>query len=185
MSLLRDVFNASMIHFWCKILFVHREVGKIEFAAAGMTAGDEMCNLYIMYYSDREDDDFRICVDEEISGIGGNIPADSDDRLPPFKENEDEDDNSVSYSNGGGISNKPPGISKKGSKHPGTSKKGYYRRPSRIRTFNGGYPQPPPSNYGYGFPQAYVPQQQPMMPMVPQYPLQQQQGGNSIENILA
>ena len=44
---------------------------------------------------------------------------------------------------------------------------------SRIRTFNG-YPQPP-SNYGYGFPQAYVPQQpQPMVPMVPQYPQQQQ-----------
>ena len=46
--------------------------------------------------------------------------------------------------------------------------------PSRIRTFNG-YPQPP-SNYGYGFPQAYVPQQQPqpMVPMVPQYPQPQQ-----------
>ena len=144
---------------------------------AGMTAGDEMCNLYIMYYSDREDDDFRICVDEEISGIGGGIPANSDDRLPPFHENDDEeeDNNSISYSNGG--IGKSPEITKKGYND------NYYRRPSRIRTFNGGYPQPP-SNYGYGFPQAYVPQQpQPMVPMVPQYP--QQQGRDSIEEIFS
>ena len=80
-----------------------------------MTAGDEMCNLYIMYYSDRDDDDFRICVDEEVSGIGAGIPANSDDRLPPFHENEEED-NSVSYSNGG--VSKSPEITKKGSVLP-------------------------------------------------------------------
>ena len=70
-----------------------------------------MCNLYIMYYSDRDDDDFRICVDEEISGIGAGIPANSDDRLPPFHEEEDEDDNAISYSNS---NSKSPEITKKG-----------------------------------------------------------------------
>ena len=126
-----------------------------EFTPAGMTAGDEMCNLYIMYYSDRENDDFRICVDEEVSGLSGNIPANSDDRFPPFHE----EDDSVSYANGAAA------------KSPAT-KKGYHSRPSRIRTFIG-YPQPPPSNFGYGFPQAYAPQQQQPVPL-PQYPQMQQ-----------
>ena len=87
-----------------------------------MTAGDEMCNLYIMYYSDRDDDDFRICADEEISGIGAAIPASSDDRLPPFHE----EDNSISYSNGG--DSKAPQVAKKGSDDIDTNAI-YHRRP--------------------------------------------------------
>ena len=35
----------------------------------GSTAGDEMCNLYLMYYTRDEDRDMKICGDEQISSL--------------------------------------------------------------------------------------------------------------------
>lgn len=128
-----------------------------------------MCNLYVMYYTDRANGDFKICVDEQFPAISDSIPANSDDRLPAIKEEEEEEDSSISYSNGAAPAPTTPAKEKKTHQE-----QGYYPwRSNKIRTYNG-YPQqfplPPSSNYGYGYSQPYAPQQQPMLP-----PLQQQQ----------
>lgn len=50
-----------------------------------MNSGDEMCNLYIMYYTDpSKGSAYDICVDEQMPGLAQNmLPADSDEPLPP------------------------------------------------------------------------------------------------------
>ncbi len=35
----------------------------------GATSGDEMCNLYLMYYTDEQGDEMRICGDEEVPSL--------------------------------------------------------------------------------------------------------------------
>ena len=48
----------------------------------GSTAGDEMCNLYIMYYTDAKDGTaYQTCTDS--CGISDFFPLDSDEPLPP------------------------------------------------------------------------------------------------------
>ncbi|XP_040571967.1 peptidyl-glycine alpha-amidating monooxygenase B isoform X3 [Lepeophtheirus salmonis] len=44
----------------------------------GMTSGDEMCNLYLMYYS-KSDQDFIICYDEQEGKL--EVPKDSSDKI--------------------------------------------------------------------------------------------------------
>ena len=46
----------------------------------GTKAGDEMCNLYIMYYTQPgEVDSFLICINEEVGlGVSDGLPRDSD-----------------------------------------------------------------------------------------------------------
>ena len=49
----------------------------------GTAADDEMCNLYLMYYTDPgQVDDFLVCIDEEAGpAISHGLPQDSDE--PP------------------------------------------------------------------------------------------------------
>ncbi|XP_063589457.1 peptidyl-glycine alpha-amidating monooxygenase A-like isoform X2 [Penaeus indicus] len=50
----------------------------------GQTSGDEMCNLYLMYYTDREQgSETGGCWTESFPVITQNLPADSDVPLPP------------------------------------------------------------------------------------------------------
>ncbi|ODN03814.1 Peptidyl-glycine alpha-amidating monooxygenase B [Orchesella cincta] len=53
----------------------------------GMTAGDEMCNLYLMYYTkSRDPEEHNLnCGDEENAEITAHIPPDSDVPLPRNK----------------------------------------------------------------------------------------------------
>lgn len=53
----------------------------------GMTAGDEMCNLYLMYYTaSRDPEEHNLnCEDEENSEITKHLPVDSDVPLPRNK----------------------------------------------------------------------------------------------------
>ena len=40
----------------------------------GATSGDEMCNLYLMYYTTSKDTDFIVCFDEEDSQLNQHLP---------------------------------------------------------------------------------------------------------------
>ncbi len=53
----------------------------------GSTAGDEMCNLYLMFYTESRnpDDHFIQCMDEQFPEITAALPADSDVPLPRNK----------------------------------------------------------------------------------------------------
>jgi len=53
----------------------------------GSTAGDEMCNLYLMFYTASRDpeDHYIQCVDEQFEKVSGALPADSDVPLPRNK----------------------------------------------------------------------------------------------------
>ena len=53
----------------------------------GGTAGDEMCNLYIMFYTASRDpeDHFISCSDEQFGAVAEALPADSDVPLPRNK----------------------------------------------------------------------------------------------------
>lgn len=50
----------------------------------GGTSKDEMCNLYLMYYTDRDEgSESGGCGGENFPSITSNLPADSDEPLPP------------------------------------------------------------------------------------------------------
>lgn len=56
----------------------------------GQTSGDEMCNLYLMYYTDREQgSETGGCWSESFPAVTQNLPADSDVPLPPNPELEE------------------------------------------------------------------------------------------------
>ncbi|XP_042891755.1 peptidyl-glycine alpha-amidating monooxygenase B-like isoform X4 [Penaeus japonicus] len=56
----------------------------------GQTSGDEMCNLYLMYYTDREHgSETGGCWSESFPAITQHLPADSDVPLPPNPELEE------------------------------------------------------------------------------------------------
>ena len=52
----------------------------------GATSKDEMCNLYLMFYSQIEDDGGNVCSREERSDITNKLPLDSDKLLPDKKK---------------------------------------------------------------------------------------------------
>lgn len=58
-----------------------------KYTQIGMTAGDEMCNLYLMYYTaSRDPEDHNLdCGDEEYREISQHLPMDSDVPLPRNK----------------------------------------------------------------------------------------------------
>nr|WLF82755.1 putative peptidyl-glycine alpha-amidating monooxygenase A [Tityus melici] len=73
----------------------------------GSTSNDEMCNLYIMYYTSADDgSSFARCLDVEIPKLVNELPADSDVPLPPNPELEENAHTSQW--------NQKPSISKKG-----------------------------------------------------------------------
>ena len=48
----------------------------------GHTGGDEMCNLYLMFYTVNAQDDFVLCVDEQNPALTAQLPAGNDTPLP-------------------------------------------------------------------------------------------------------
>ena len=52
----------------------------------GHTGGDEMCNLYLMFYTLSPEDDFVVCVDEQNAGLSSQLPPGNDVPLPPNPE---------------------------------------------------------------------------------------------------
>jgi len=76
----------------------------------GSTANDEMCNLYIMYYTNaRVGKSFGLCVDAQFKDLASRMPLGSDEPLPPnpqleehahnhFSNNKDIPDKKISYS---------------------------------------------------------------------------------------
>ena len=62
----------------------------------GPTAGDEMCNLYLMYYTPSVNDDFKTCGQPANQKIMRMLPENSDRLLPPPSMKEQ----SISYDNG-------------------------------------------------------------------------------------
>ncbi len=50
----------------------------------GATSDDEMCNLYLMYYTDTANGSpYETCIDMEAQSATEMLPADSDTPLPP------------------------------------------------------------------------------------------------------
>ena len=56
-----------------------------------------MCNLYLMYFTENENDEMRSCYDETIPNLSKNFPEDSD---LTFDELSSKEDPSLSYNNG-------------------------------------------------------------------------------------
>merc|ERR1719322_1039338 len=52
----------------------------------GHTGGDEMCNLYLMFYTLSSEDDFVLCVDEQNAALTSQLPEGNDTPLPPNTE---------------------------------------------------------------------------------------------------
>jgi len=48
----------------------------------GPTGADEMCNLYLMYYSYSKTDDFKICFEEQNPSLSSKLPQGNDVPLP-------------------------------------------------------------------------------------------------------
>jgi len=72
----------------------------------GSTGGDEMCNLYLMFYTLSSEDDFLVCADEQNPALTKQLPSGNDTPLPPRPELENQalgaESNGLSYTNGGG-----------------------------------------------------------------------------------
>ena len=48
----------------------------------GATGGDEMCNLYLMFYTLSTNDDFIVCADEQNAALTSQLPYGNDIPLP-------------------------------------------------------------------------------------------------------
>ena len=49
----------------------------------GATGGDEMCNLYLMFYTLSAKDNFIVCADEQNTALSSLLPPGNDVPLPP------------------------------------------------------------------------------------------------------
>ena len=76
----------------------------------GHTGGDEMCNLYLMFYTLSPQDDFVLCVDEQNAALTAQLPAGNDVPLPPNPELEHKahGESVQSYDNGGATGHMMP-----------------------------------------------------------------------------
>jgi hypothetical protein len=52
----------------------------------GATSGDEMCNLYLMYYTTSKTTDFVVCFGEDDPELNKHLPEGNDEPLPPNPE---------------------------------------------------------------------------------------------------
>jgi len=52
----------------------------------GATAGDEMCNLYLMYYTTSRETEFVVCFDEKDTELNKHLPQGNDEPLPSNPE---------------------------------------------------------------------------------------------------
>ena len=53
-----------------------------SFFHLGATAGDEMCNLYLMYYTEYGPAGYQSCMNEQTPVITASLPEDSDEPPP-------------------------------------------------------------------------------------------------------
>jgi len=71
----------------------------------GSTANDEMCNLYIMYYTNAKvGKPFGLCIDTQYNDLTRHLPVGSDEPLPPNPQLEEHAHNH--FSNNRGIPDK-------------------------------------------------------------------------------
>jgi len=107
----------------------------------GSTGGDEMCNLYLMFYTLSVKDDFLVCADEQNPALTKQLPSGSDVPLPPRPELEHQAQGAelpeLSYTNGGESTHQFYPVPKKkqdGSvrKRPGVDKSGEGRQPKAL-----------------------------------------------------
>ena len=97
----------------------------------GHTGGDEMCNLYLMFYTVTPQDDFVVCVDEQNPGLTAQLPPGSDVPLPPnpLLEHSATEETPLSYDNGHGEAGLQPPVKRPESsvrKRPGVEMNGDY-----------------------------------------------------------
>ena len=97
----------------------------------GHTGGDEMCNLYLMFYTVTPQDDFVVCVDEQNPGLTSQLPPGSDVPLPanPLLEHSATEETPLSYDNGQGEAGLQPPVKRPESsvrKRPGVAMNGEY-----------------------------------------------------------
>ena len=80
----------------------------------GHTGGDEMCNLYLMFYTLSAEDDFVVCVDEQNPGLTSQLPEGNDTPLPvnPELEHRANGEAGQSYDNGRGHAHKERPVKK-------------------------------------------------------------------------
>ena len=107
----------------------------------GHTGGDEMCNLYLMFYTLSPQDDFVLCVDEQNAALTAQLPAGNDVPLPPNPELEHKaaghGETVQSYDNGGATGHMIP-VKKQDStvrKRPGVDN-GDYDDDNNVATTN-------------------------------------------------
>ena len=98
---------------------------------SGHTAGDEMCNLYLMFYTVTPQDDFVVCVDEENTGLTSQLPPGSDVPLPPnpLLEHSASQETPLTYDNGQEEAGLQPPVKRPESsvrKRPGVASNGDY-----------------------------------------------------------
>ena len=60
----------------------YNSLGHATSTKIGHTGGDEMCNLYLMFYTLSASDDFVVCVDEQNPGLTSQLPEGNDTPLP-------------------------------------------------------------------------------------------------------
>ena len=60
----------------------YNSTGHSQLTKIGHTGGDEMCNLYLMFYTLSAQDDFVLCVDEQNAGLTAQLPDGNDTPLP-------------------------------------------------------------------------------------------------------
>jgi len=68
---------------WLAARCTYNTTGMTKHTRIGATAGDEMCNLYLMYYVEKGRARSINCFDITDQGISDNMPKDSDKPLPP------------------------------------------------------------------------------------------------------
>lgn len=142
---------------------------------AGATAQDEMCNLYLMYYTQNEEDNFHLCGDEQIRHISTLIPEDSHNQiqgeLPISYSNEDESKSSGTNSSfipskikkqGGSTSHLRPRRYASYSNNPMQSGQIYPQQPVPVQ-----YSYPSQSQYPLPYPMQPIPQINPPPPASP------------------
>lgn len=64
----------------------YNSMGHTTSTKIGHTGGDEMCNLYLMFYTLSASDDFVVCVDEQNPGLTSQLPEGNDTPLPANPE---------------------------------------------------------------------------------------------------
>jgi hypothetical protein len=80
-SRLSDLFQGSpvsMVRLWKTRLTAFKST---KLSVSGQSGAEEMCNLYLMYYTLSDRDDFKICFDEEDRALSWRLPEGKSSRV--------------------------------------------------------------------------------------------------------